>query len=113
MPRFVQFLTEDDPPILVEISEPDEPQTGPSLGGPRDQARTAIVKASESFQQALSVVRSNVDAFTKVMHTLESPPDETEITFGLKAVGEIGNVAVAKVGAEASYTIKLTWKKAS
>jgi hypothetical protein len=26
--------------------------------------------------------------------------------------GDLGNLAVAKVGAEANYTVELTWKKA-
>ena len=38
-------------------------------------------------------------------------PDEVEVTFGLKAAGEAGNFAVAKVGAEASYTVTLKWKR--
>jgi len=34
-----------------------------------------------------------------------------EVTFGLKATGELGNFAVAKASAEASYTVTLTWKR--
>ena len=33
------------------------------------------------------------------------------MTFSLKATGEVGNFAVAKAGAEANYTVKLTWKR--
>jgi hypothetical protein len=43
---------------------------------------------------------------------LADRPDEVEITFGLKASGELGSLVVAKAGVEASYSVKLTWKKA-
>jgi len=39
-------------------------------------------------------------------------PDEVEITFGLKASGELGSLVIAKAGVEANYSVKLTWKKA-
>jgi hypothetical protein len=35
--------------------------------------------------------------------------DEVEVTFGLKAVGDLGNFAIGKVGAETNYTVKLKW----
>ena len=38
-------------------------------------------------------------------------PETMEITFGLKATGEVGNVAVARGVGEANYTITLTWKR--
>jgi hypothetical protein len=38
-------------------------------------------------------------------------PDEVEVTFGLKATGEVGSFAVAKANAEANYKVKLTWKR--
>ena len=45
------------------------------------------------------------------MRRLTDPPDEVEVTFGLKATGEVGNFAMAKVGTEASCTVTLTWKR--
>jgi len=42
---------------------------------------------------------------------IPDPSDEVKVTFGLQATGEVGNFAVAKVGTEASYTVKLTWKR--
>jgi NTP-dependent ternary system trypsin peptidase co-occuring protein len=37
-------------------------------------------------------------------------PEEVELTFGLKATGEAGNIAVAKVGGEATFEIRLLWR---
>jgi hypothetical protein len=36
-----------------------------------------------------------------------------EISFSLKATGELGNVAVGKAGGEANYNVKLVWKAPS
>jgi hypothetical protein len=36
-----------------------------------------------------------------------------EISFGLKATGEAGNVAIGKAGSEANFTVKLVWKSIS
>ena len=41
----------------------------------------------------------------------QDQPESMEITFALKATGELGNVAVAKGTGEANYTVTLTWKR--
>jgi hypothetical protein len=58
------------------------------------------------------VVRRNAQAIIDKVKGLSDSPDEVKVTFGLKATGDLGNLAVAKVGAEANYTVELTWKKA-
>jgi hypothetical protein len=45
------------------------------------------------------------------VRSLTESPDELEVTFGLKATGEVGNIAIAKGGGEANFTIKLSWKR--
>jgi len=32
-----------------------------------------------------------------------------ELSFGLKATGELGNIAIAKASGEANFTIRLLW----
>jgi hypothetical protein len=34
-----------------------------------------------------------------------------EITFGLKATGEAGNLAVGKVAGESNYQVRMLWKR--
>ena len=41
---------------------------------------------------------------------LSDPPDEVEVSFGLKLDAEAGAV-VAKAGTEASINVKLTWER--
>ena len=79
--------------------------------GLREKAEEAISQAKATFEDGLEIVRHNADAFIDKIRGLSDPPDEVEMTFSLKATGEVGNFAVAKAGAEANYTVKLTWKR--
>ena len=36
-----------------------------------------------------------------------------EITFGLKATGEVGNLAVGKVAGESNYQVKMVWRRSA
>ena len=49
--------------------------------------------------------------FSRLLEALEEPPAEMEITFGLKATGEVGNLAVGKVAGECSYQVKMVWRR--
>jgi Trypsin-co-occurring domain 1 len=44
---------------------------------------------------------------------LARAPTEVEVTFGLKATGEVGNIAIAKAGAEANIEVRLKWMRSS
>jgi len=37
--------------------------------------------------------------------------DEAEIKFGINTVGEMGNIAIGKVGVGVNYEVTLKWKK--
>ena len=112
MTDYIQFKTEDGATILVEAAaEADAYQSGVVRAGLKDKAGETIAQAKASFEDGLEVIRHNAKAFIKKVRDLPNPPDEMEVTFGLKATGEVGNFAVAKVGTEASYTVNLTWKR--
>jgi hypothetical protein len=68
-------------------------------------------RARETFEQAAENARKAAVVILEKVRGLHSRPDEVEITFGLKASGELGSLVVAKAGIEASYSVKLTWKK--
>jgi hypothetical protein len=52
-----------------------------------------------------------VRAFLAAVDALDKPPAEMEITFGLKATGEVGNLAVGKVAGESNYQVKMIWRR--
>lgn len=119
MAYYVEFETEDGSTILVEVAEiqTDEKSEVGGLvkAGLKDEAekkaKEVIEKAEKSFEDGLEVVRYNANVFIKKLKSgLADPPDEVEITFGLKATGKVGNFAIAEVGVEANYAVKLTWK---
>ena len=111
MSHYVEFTTADGATILVETAEEDTYKPGVVKAGLKEKAQEAVSQAKTSFEDGLEVIRHNADGFIKKVRSLSDPPDEVEVSFGLKATGELGNFAVAKAGAEASYTVTLTWKR--
>jgi len=111
MADYIQFTTEDGATILVEAVREETVEPGIVKAGLKEQAEKAVAQAQATFEQGLEIVRHNATAFIKKVRSLSDPPDEVEMAFGLKATGELGNFAIAKAGAEANYTVKLTWKR--
>jgi len=120
MAKYLEFETRQAGPILIEVSEhapfaevdlEAEPSQGPSKVGLVNMAGNAVLKAQTLFQEAIeTALRVQVETFYSAIQALPHPPSDIEITFGLKAIGELNNVAVGKLGTESNYTIKLTWK---
>jgi len=111
MTEYIQFATEDGATILVEATQEETVHPGVVKAGLKDKAEEAVVQAQATFEQGLEVIRLNANALIEKARGLSDPPDEMEVSFALKATGEVGNFAVAKAGAEANYTVKLTWKR--
>jgi hypothetical protein len=59
----------------------------------------------------MNVIHQNAQTIIDKIKGLSDPPNEVDVTFWLKAMGELGNFAVAKAGAEANYTVKMIWKR--
>ncbi|BDI31529.1 hypothetical protein CCAX7_35800 [Capsulimonas corticalis] len=100
--------------VLVEIDDDvdlDDERSVRSKAGLSEVINTTVVRATISLQEALQrTIQSNVYALRNAVKSLEEPPNEMEISFGLKVTAEASNVAVGKIGGEANYTVKLTWK---
>ena len=115
MPAYIAFYNADGSRTLVEV-DADEAAIAPGApvrAGLADRAGDAVRAATASLQDALAAaIRNNAQALHRGVQEISPPPTEVEITFALKATGELGNVAVGKVGAEANYTLKLIWKPA-
>jgi hypothetical protein len=113
MPHYIQFKTKDGGTILVEAADEETLQTGVVKAGLTDKVKETVSLAKDNFEDGLDIIRRNAATFIEKIRGLSDPPDEMEVTFGLKATGEVGNFAVANVGAEASYTVTLKWKRES
>lgn len=114
MAHFVQFSTADGGMILVEAADNDEVLSSEGLvkASISEKIRHTVIEARGTFEDTvMEAVRRNADAFVRTMHTLEEPPTEAELVFGVNVMGEAGYSAVVKAGAESSYTVTLTWKR--
>lgn len=110
MTHYIEFPLEDGGTILIETpDEPERPGSG-FVRGAVDPASAWADKAQKTFDQSVLSVRSSAEKLVKHLSTLG--PDEMEVSFSLKATGELGgNLAVAKAGAEANYNVLLKWRK--
>jgi len=104
MATYVEYTLEDGSTLLVEVDE----STGGAIKA-ADASGNVIIKAEEKFKDALKSVRTSVAAMWQGLADLDA--DDVEVTFGIKAVGEVGVFAVCKAGTEVNYEVKLTWTK--
>ncbi|MEW5956101.1 MAG: CU044_2847 family protein [Chloroflexota bacterium] len=104
MATYIEYQLEDGATILIET---EEHKTGGVTKASRDTAGNVITSANQKFEAAFAGVKKSA---LVLRHQLEEMrADEVEVTFGLKATGDLGNFAIGKVGAEANYTVKLKW----
>lgn len=106
MKRLIEFPLEDGGSILVQVDE-----SAPE-GGMVKAARPGEIaaKATQTFEAALEKVKPAAAAIISKLRDLADPPDEMEVEFGLKLSADAG-AFLASAGAEANYTVTLTWKR--
>ena len=113
MAHYMQFTASHDVggTILVEVHEDEvSPSEGMVKAGVQEVVKKTVARASSTLEEALKrVVRLNCEAFIQAVHSLSDLPDQVEINFGCTVTGEVGNIAIARGGGEANYTIKLDW----
>lgn len=110
MAHYIQFDAGDGTPILVEVDATEMPSgNGIVKAGLGEVLGNTVASAQNTFHSALRVVRRNAEAFIFEMREMELAPDEIEVTFGLKATGELGNFAIGKANGEANYTVRMKW----
>ncbi len=112
MSSYVEFATASGDRVLVEVDSDEVVTTAgvEKAGLRRNPAVGAVASAESTFEEAVaSTVSRSVDALSRAVSELSPAPTEVELTFGLKATGEIGNIAIAKAGGEASFTVRLLW----
>ena len=105
MSTYIEYPLDDGTTLLIEAAE--EPGGGMVKAG-RDADGNLIKRAGMTFQEALAGVKASARLLRQQLSELRA--DEVEVTFGLKAVGEAGVFGISKVGAEASYQVRLKWR---
>lgn len=114
MPSYIAFQNPDGTQTLIEIEKEDFIPGSPIKAGLAGMVGDAVRVATTTLHEALAAaIRNNAQALHEGVRQITPPPNEFEITFSLKAIGEFGNVAIGKVGSEANYNVKLVWKSLS
>jgi hypothetical protein len=107
MKHLIEFSLEDGEVMLVEV-EAEEVAGGGIV--PASRGDNLPEKATMSFQEAIDKVKPGAEAIIKKLRGLSDPPNEMEVSFGLKLTATAGAV-IASAGIEANYTVTLKWIK--
>jgi hypothetical protein len=112
MSKYIEFPLEGGGLIVIESPEEAEKgQAGFVRAGVGETTKETLEQAKHTFDASLENVRKSSEVLVKKLRGLSDPPDEMEVSFSLKATGELGNLVVGKGGAEANYTVTLKWKR--
>ncbi len=104
--RLAEFTLSDtdNTTFLVEIEEPEDR----SLERVALPSRRNVIKAKQSFEEALENVKPVASTIIKKLRGMNTPATEVEVKFGLKLTADAGAIFTS-VGGEVSYEITLKW----
>ena len=103
MPIYIEYELDDGSTALVEAPE----DTVGVVKAARGSA--TVIKAQKTFSEAIKEVNQQAKLLLKEIDAL--PVNEAEIKFGLTTAGEVGNIAIGKIGLGVNYEVTLRWKK--
>jgi hypothetical protein len=69
-----------------------------------------ITRADQSVEAAFARVKPAAAALVADLRSVADPPDQIEVTFGIRLSGEVGAV-IAKTAAEANFSVRLSWSR--
>jgi len=104
MKKLVELPMEDGITIVAEVEEPE------GAGGFKKATSKdgASEKVTQTFEEALQVLRPAIDRIQRTLNDLNNP-DDVELQFGIKIVAGVG-VVFSSASTEANFTVKLAWK---
>ncbi len=110
MAEFIVFALNQGGSILAEVDY------GQPTAGLVDASRVLDVakRASLTLEDALDQIKPAVRSIAASLHStlVELSPSEFQIEFGIKLHGEAGAI-ITSAGAEANYSIRMTWESPS
>lgn len=109
MPKYIEFPLENGGSILVESAD-DPVRTSAGFLKSENASPDNAQKASQSFDASVESMRQAAELMVTKLRSLSAPPDEIDVHFSLKASGEVGSLAVGKLGGDANYSITLKWR---
>ncbi|MCA9500658.1 MAG: hypothetical protein KC588_15800 [Nitrospira sp.] len=106
MPSYIEYDLGDGATILIEA--PENEASG-LVKAARGEGEITKIKAKKNFSDALRDVRAQAKLLLREIEELNV--SEAEIKFGINTVGELGNMAIGKVGVGVNYEVTLKWTK--
>jgi len=106
MKNYVEYDLGDGATILIEA--PDGEVSG-IVKAARGDGEVTTAKAKKSFTDALKDVRAQAKLLLAEIEELHV--NEAEVKFGINTIGELGNMAIGKIGVGVNYEVTLKWTK--
>lgn len=106
MTNYIEYDLGDGATILIEAPEGE---TGGIVQAARGDGEFAKAKAKKSFADALKDIKLQAKLLLNEVEDLHVT--EAEIKFGINTVGELGNMAIGKIGVGVNYEVTLKWSK--
>lgn len=106
MLTYVEYQLDENSTILIEALDGE---SGGVIKASRGQGEVVKTKAQKSFSDALKDIRAQAKLLLNEIEELHV--EEAEVKFGINTVGEVGNMAIGKIGVGVNYEVTLKWKK--
>jgi hypothetical protein len=106
MTTYIEYDLGDGATILIEAPGGENGAVLRSALRPEEATQ---VKAKKSFADALMDVKCQAQLLLKEINELQV--SEAEVKFGINTVGELGNLAIGKLGVGVNYEVTLKWSK--
>jgi hypothetical protein len=106
MAQYVEYDLGDGATILIEMPEGE---AGGIVKAARGEGEIAKTKAKKSFIDALKDIKAQARLLLKEIDELNV--SEADVKFGINTVGELGNLAIGKIGLGVNYEVTLKWVK--
>lgn len=105
----VEFPVAGDGRVFVETAGGSSEESADGLA--RAGAGERLAKAAaETWEQALSGMRSAAEGALQQLSGIEPAPDEVEVNFKVAVNGKLGATLVT-AGTDAHFDVKVVWKK--
>ena len=107
----VEFPVDGGGVVLIEVLSTESEDGLGRAGAMTDWVkRKATVSFEQALSTALSTVRSTAEAVAQQLRGVTPPPEEVEVTFGMKVTGGI-NASFIVAGSESNLNVRIMWSK--
>jgi hypothetical protein len=106
MATYIEYDLGNGATILIEAPESE---TGAIVRASRGDGEITKTKAKMGFVDALKDIK--VQARLLLQEIEELHVNQAEVKFGINTVGELGIMAIGKVGVGVNYEVTLKWEK--